>query len=283
MRIACITLIFATHASGFITDLFRPPSLQQEERGAPILDDILKIKPFESLYLNLHIGDTKHQSQLLIRDTKLEFHRGDALEDHVAMPGSNGPEPAVSTGALQLDVVDGGHFISMKGAENIKLAHSCWEINWWKDAPAGALICGFEVMEDYKRNEAILPKGRTYLSFPMWEKKSLDFFRKKKAIIIEQADAALKQKDEEMSKMCETNNPIMKALHYRNAYAASTRYMDLPRDRMATIPEEGEVIELPNGLFLTTKGLIWAKSKVPLRAGQQVLLGTANISNEVSE
>jgi len=282
MRIACITLIFATHASGFIADLFRPPSSLQQER-APILDDILKTKPFESLSLILDIVDDKHQSHLHIRDTKLEFHRGDAPEDHVAMPGINGPEPAVSSGALQLDVVDGGHFISMKGAENINLAHGCWEINWWKDAPAGALICGFEVMEDYKRNEAILPKGRTYLSFPMWDKKSLDFLRKKKAIIMEQADAALKQKDEEMSKMGETNNPIMKALHYRNAYAASTRYMDLPRDRVATIPDEGEVMELPNGLFLTTKGLIWAKSKVPLRAGEQVLLGTANISNEVSE
>jgi len=272
MRIACVTLLFATHASGFTTDL----RLQR----APILDDILKTEPFETLSLNLDIGGAKGQSHLFIRDIKLDFHQGDALEDHVAMPGSNGPEPTVSSGALQLDVIDGGHFVSMKGAESVKLAHSCWEINWKKDAPTGALICGFEVMEDYKRNEATLPKGRTYLSFPIWDKRALELARKKKAIIMGQAEAALKEKDEELSKMGETNNPIMKALHYRNAYAASARYLDLPKVRMSTVPDEGEVMELSNGLFLTTKGLIWTKV---LPAGQQILLGTANISNEVSE
>jgi len=274
MRIACITLLFATHASGFLG--IGEPTMQR----APVLDEIMKSKSIEKLSIHLDIGGGKDQSHLVVRDAIFDFHLGAPLEDHVSLPGINGPHPTVSSGAQNLEVVNGGHFVSMKGAQDVKLDHSCWEINWKKDAPAGALICGFEVMEDYERNEATLAKGRTYLTFPIWDQEGLDFAREQKADVMERAEAALKEREDEMNKIPQTNNLLMKALHYRNAYAAVERYSMMPVKRMEMVPDDDEVLKLPNGLFLTTRGLIWTKV---LPAGSQVLHGTATISGIVSD
>ncbi|CAJ1966806.1 unnamed protein product [Cylindrotheca closterium] len=273
MKIACITILLATEASAFL-------GIGEPMQRAPLLDEIMKSKSIEKLSINLDVGGSKEESHIVIRDTIFDFHLGAPLEHHVSLPGINGPHPSVSSGAQNLEVINGGHFVSMAGTQDVKLANSCWEINWKKDTPAGALICGFEVMEDYERNEATLTKGRTYLTFPIWNQEGLDYAREQKADVMERAEAALKEKDDEMHKISETNNPLMKALHYRNAYAAVERYSLMPVKRMEMVPGDDEVLKLRNDLFLTTKGLIWTKV---LPAGRQVLLGTATISGTVSD
>ena len=273
MKAACITLLFATEASAFL-------GIGEPMQRAPLLDEIMKSKSVEKLSINLDIGDGKDSPHFVVRDAIFDFHLGAPLGDHVALPGINGPHPTVSSGAQQLEVINGGHFVSMKGVQDVKLARSCWEINWKKDTPAGALICGFEVMEEYHRNEATLHKGRIYLTFPLWDKEGLDFARTQKADVMGRAEIALKEKDECLAKCNETNNPLMKALHYRNAYAAADRYLMMPVKRMQMVPDEDEVLNLPNGLFLTKKGLIWTKV---LPMGSQVLLGSATISGTVDE
>lgn len=273
MKAACITLLFATQASAFL-------GIGEPMERAPLMDEIMKSKSIEKISVNLDIGGEKDQSHLVIRDSIFDFHLGTPHEGHVSLPGINGPHPSVSSGAQKLDVIKGGHFVSMMGTQEVKLANSCWEINWKKDTPAGALICGFEVMEDYHRNEATLAKGRIYLSFPIWNQEGLEFAREQKADVMERAETALKERTDELDKCSQTNNPLMKALHYRNAYAAVERYSLMPIKRMKMVPDENEVMKLPNGLYLTTKGLIWTKV---LPAGHQVLLGTATISGTAAE
>ena len=72
----------------------------------------------------------------------------------------------------------------------------------------------------------------------------------------------------------------MKALHYRNAYAAQEKNWNQPVKRYDMVPEEDEVLTLQDDLLLTTKGLLWSKT---LPIGEQVLLGTATISLEPKE
>jgi hypothetical protein len=164
------------------------------------------------------------------------------------------------------------------GSQLVKTMKGCWEVCWKRDATAGSLVCGFEVSEDYKRNDAVLPMGRIYLSFPVWTEDGLTFARGEKQRIAERGTESLAEKQEEMRKMKETNNPLMKALYYRNACAAAEKYSLLPRldsVQMKMIPDENDIMKLQDDLLLTTKGLVWSKD---LTRGKQILLGTANVA-----
>lgn len=260
-------LILAPTASGFLG--LNGPGV------APGLTQIVDAQSTQRLSINLDIE--KDDSHLVIRNAVFDLFKDAPNDEHVPMPGFNGPHPKLSSGIRKLDVIDGGHFISLKGAQQIKTSKSCWELNWTEDAPAGALICGMEILEDYERNDARLSKGRIYLTFPVWNQEGLDSARIEKATVMKAAEEALKLKDEELSKSFETKNPIMKALYYRNAYAAAETYYNQPMKRMKMVPAEDEVIKLQDDLFLTTTGLIWSKV---LPAGKQVLLGSATISTK---
>eukprot|EP00980_Cylindrotheca_fusiformis_P004059 scaffold880_cov132-Cylindrotheca_fusiformis.AAC.55 len=244
---------------------------------APGLMQIIDAQSVQRLSINLDIGGEQDESHLVIRDVVFDLFKDAPVSEHVKMPGINGPHPKLSSGVRRLDIIEGGHYISLKGMETIKTSKSCWELNWKKDSLAGALVCGMEILEDYERNEATLAKGRIYLSFPVWHQEGLDSARSEKERVTKNAEEALQLKNEEMSKYQETNNPIMKALHYRNAYAAAETYFLQPIKQMEMVPAEDEVLELQDDLFLTTKGLIWSKA---LPAGHQVLLGSATITTK---
>jgi hypothetical protein len=168
-----------------------------------------------------------------------------------------------------------GEFVSLTGSKLVQAIKGCWELVWKKDSPAGALLCGFEIPEEYRRNDASLSAGRVYLSFPVWTRETLTYAREQKKSVLEKAAEALKEKDEELEKYQAHPNPLMKALHYRNAYAAAEKYWMQPVKVMEQVPEEDEVFELQTDLFCTTRGLVWSKS---LPHGQQILLGTANLA-----
>jgi hypothetical protein len=189
--------------------------------------------------------------------------------------GNDGPHPKLSGGKRRLELLKEGEFIGPMGSQLVKTLKGCWEMVWRRDAPAGALLCGFEVPEEYKRNEAVLPKGRIYVSFPVWTEDGLKFARGEKQRVTERAQECLSEKEEEMRKMQATSNPLMKALHYRNAYAAAEKYWLQPLKNLQIVPDENEVMKLQDDLLLTTKGLVWSKE---LPRGEQILLGTANIA-----
>jgi hypothetical protein len=193
-------------------------------------------------------------------------------EDHVKMPGFHGPHPKLSAGLRRLNLVEEGSFISQMGQQFVKALNGCWELVWKEDSPAGNLICGFEVLEDATRNDATLPKGRVYLSFPIWTKETLEHMQNEKERILNLANLALAEKDEELAKMQQTGNLLMKALHYRNAYAAAEKYFMQPVSRMKLVPSKDEVIPFQDDLLVTTTGTVWTKS---FPNGKQKLLGAA--------
>jgi hypothetical protein len=247
----------------------------------PGLRELVDAQPDQRLSLNLNIGKEGDSSRLAITGMVLDLNRDNADEnEHVSMPGKNGPHPKLSSGIRRLNLIKEGSFISMKGTEVVKTLKGGWEMVWRKDVPAGVLLCGFEIPEDYKRNDATLPKGRIYMSFPVWTKETLAYAQSEKERILKRAEECIDEKNQELAKSQATNNPLAKALHYRNAYAAVEKYLLQPVKRMKEVPEADEVFALQENLLLTTKGLVWTKS-LPL--GEQVLLGTVNLSPVLDE
>jgi hypothetical protein len=239
------------------------------------LTAMVDAQPTQKVAINLDIGHEGDDSRLAITGMTVDLYHDHADYEHVAMPGENGPHPKLSSGSRKLDLVKQGEFVSLTGSKLVQAIKGCWELVWKKDSPAGALLCGFEIPEEYKRNGAALAAGRVYLSFPVWTKETLVYAREQKKTVLQKAADALKEKDEHMEKYQAHPNPLMKALHYRNAYAAAEKYWLQPVKLMQQVPEENEVFELQKDLFCTTKGLVWSKS---LPRGQQVLLGTANLA-----
>ena len=168
---------------------------------------MLDAQTMTRLSINLDVGKEGEGSRFAIRNMVLDLYHDPPTNEHVVgMPGKNGPHPKVSSGIRRLDVIDGGHFISQKGIEHIEATKSAWEVNWKKDLPAGALVCGFETPCEYNRNDAVLPKGRIYLSFPIWNEEGLAFAREQKAYVNKAAKEAQKERDEEIEKYRVSNH-----------------------------------------------------------------------------
>jgi hypothetical protein len=273
MRFLVQLFLVTPLAAGFIIPEMMPVK--------PGLRELVDAQPDQRLSLHLNIGREGDASRLTITGMVLDLNRDNADEnEHVSMPGKNGPHPKLSSGIRRLNLIKEGSFISMMGTEVVKTLKGCWEMVWRKDAPAGALLCGFEIPEEYKRNDATLPKGRIYMSFPVWTKETLAYAKSEKERILKRAEECLIERNQELAKYQATNNPLTKALHYRNAYAAAEKYSMQPVKRMKEVPEADEVIALQDNLLLTTKGLVWTK---PLPRGEQVLLGTVNLSPVLGE
>lgn len=242
----------------------------------PGLDKIIETQTDQQFSIDMDIGNDGDDARIAIKGLKLELKKDEAKYDHVAMPGKNGPNSNLSSGVMALDLIKEGSFINQMGTQIVKTIKGCWEVVWRKDAPAGALICGFEIPEAYMRNEATLPKGRAYVTFPLWTRETLTFAQQEKIRILARAKECLEEKDAFMQQYANENNILKKALHYRNAYAAAEQYWLQPVKMMESVPEDHETFKIQDDLFLTTKGTVWSKDN--LSFGQQVLLGTANIA-----
>ena len=235
--------------------------------------DVANAQPDVNLKVLLNIGEEKAESKLPIRGMEFVLQNHKAEYEHVKLPGADGPHPNLSTGHRTLNMVKEGEFIDVVGTKIVRTLKGCWEMIWKEGATAGSLLCGFEIPEEYKRNDASLPKGRIYFHFPIWTKETLEFARAKKEEIETLCKQKLKAKNEALEKYVNTKNLFMKALHYRDACQAVAEYTDLPRYKIEIVPDENEVIPLQDDLFLTTKGTVWSKN---LPNGKQILLGTAD-------
>lgn len=83
-------------------------------------------------------------------------------EERVALPGTDGPRPHLSSGAHRITTITDGSFITMDGRKAVPLTRGAWELIWRGDSShCGFLICGFNLEKDVRRNEhgAVLPKG----------------------------------------------------------------------------------------------------------------------------
>jgi len=82
-------------------------------------------------------------------------------EERVALPGTDGPRPHLSSGPHRIATVTEGSFVTMDGLQGVPLKRGAWELIWRADSLCGFLICGFNLEKDVRRNEngAVLPQG----------------------------------------------------------------------------------------------------------------------------
>lgn len=215
----------------------------------------------------------------------LEMHGNeDAKYKHPKLPGADGPNPQLSTGAKTINVLRPGKYVDITGSKQVKLDNGVWEIIWRQNALAGSLICGFDVPEEVKRNDAGLDKGRVYISFPVWTTESLQDLRERKAKAEEKAVDAIERQQEAVRKMEETSNPLMKALHFREACKANEDLDYSGHRSYKSMPLERDMIPLKGGLNLCSLGTVWTKKDGILGfGGDHILLGSASASAGVRE
>lgn len=248
------------------------------EKPLSDLKRLVEAQDQKRLSFGLDIGNPGDESRLAIDGIVFDLtkHAPTSTNDFVKMPGANGTPQlrSLSGGIHTLSVVNDGSFISMAGSNTVKTLKGCWEIIWRDGEPSGSFLCGFEVDQDYKRNDATLPKGIVYITFSAWTSESLKEEQDKKKQVADLATITLKKKREELDKISETNNLIQKALHYYNASNAAEQYSMLPIAKMESVPGPADVIRLEGDLYISTKGTVWTQSQPN---SNQIKLGNAQM------
>jgi len=253
-------------------------------RANPDLKTFSDSFPGQVLDVRLDIGKTDSDNAMHKRMTiqnlvlGLQENEDGHSNTNIPMPGADGPHPHTSGGIGNLQVIKSGHFIDLTGTVKADFsADANWELVWRKDSPAGQLLLGLELKHDAVRNSAVLPKGRIYLSFPIWNAETLNDYQERKAYVNGKAAEYLQDRDDELAKMQSTKNLFSKALHYRNAAAAVEKYSLQPVRSMSQVPTPDETIKVDDDLFLTRTGTVWTKEHGVF--GKQTFLGAASICN----
>jgi len=275
-----LLLVVPTTNAAFLNDL-----VSRAFQPKPELKELSKTIPGQVLDIHLDLDEPNKMS---LQDLKLSLRAADASDEHISMPGYNGPHPGTSSGPGRIDIQKPGHFIDLSGTVTAKFGEiASWEVIWRHDAPAGALMLGLDLQQDAVRNKSVLKKGRIYLSFPLWTAATLSEYQERKIAVNAAAAQNLKVRDEQLQKMQNTDNLLQKALHYRNAFAAVEEYSMQPVARMAKVPDNDSVIKISDDLILTKVGTAWTKQtsggSAFMMGASQKLLGTATITEPVGQ
>jgi hypothetical protein len=261
IQLTCFILIRTTPlASSFIHNMFQEQNLE----GRPELPQITDKQTDAQFNILLDIGK-EDETHLAIQGMVLELHHEPANDvvKRVLLPGSDGPHSQISSGPRRLDVLSEGTYVDIAGTQHVHALSPCWEMVWLKNKPAGSLICGFELPQDYKRNAAILPKGDLFFSFPIWTQAGLLLGQAEKRRVQEEHAQVLAELEEHLVKRDTTSNPIRKAIHSCNAFCATEKLnFFLPDEKgLESIPDFlEEIIKLQDDLFLVTTGKVWCKN-----------------------
>eukprot|EP00534_Pseudo-nitzschia_fraudulenta_P015016 CAMPEP_0201242872 /NCGR_PEP_ID=MMETSP0852-20130820/39502_1 /ASSEMBLY_ACC=CAM_ASM_000632 /TAXON_ID=183588 /ORGANISM="Pseudo-nitzschia fraudulenta, Strain WWA7" /LENGTH=300 /DNA_ID=CAMNT_0047539713 /DNA_START=41 /DNA_END=943 /DNA_ORIENTATION=- len=264
----------------FMGDLSGKQQQPVNNEMRPDLYDIVDQTDSAQLNIQLHVGNEESgfltiQDMIIGLGGRCTEEDGDAM---VKLPGSSGPYSKVTSGGRRLDVVSRGTYVNMDGSQYIECEKGCWEMCWMRGQPAGTIVFAFNLPQAYSRNEAVLPEGEMWLSFPVWTVEGLKYGQMAKQEVLDEMDFYTRKWNEEVDKYEITNNPIMKAIHERNAHIYATKCDDLYDYSLDTIPEDGEWSTLQEDLLLSKKGLIWKKD-----GNGDVLLGHAIASPFVKE
>ena len=98
-----------------------------------------------------------------------------------------------------------------------------------------------------------------WLSFPIWSSEGLKIGQTAKREVLDEIEMYTRKWNEELDKYAMTNNPIMKAIHERNADMYATKCDDLYDFSLDTIPDDEDCFKLQEDLLLSNTGLIWKK------------------------
>lgn len=138
-----VALTVSSKSNAFLMDAFT---------ALPKLQDLAKAQTDCKLDVRLDIGGYKdtyprapNTARLVLNGLKLDLLQTKAPTGTVELPGANGPHPQTSSGSREIRVDAEPFFIGMNGMEKVKLERGGWELLWRENAPAGALICGFDV------------------------------------------------------------------------------------------------------------------------------------------
>mmetsp|Transcript_2644 Transcript_2644/g.7338 ORF Transcript_2644/g.7338 Transcript_2644/m.7338 type:complete len:298 (-) Transcript_2644:117-1010(-) len=255
-----------------------PARRSGKQQILPDLGNIVEAQHEAVLQIALDIGKSGESSRMGIKGLTLELHSEAVPSDQpsVKLPGINGPHPELSSGSRRLEIQEEGGFVSLGGAQKVGMKDPCWEMVWRDGAPAGSLVCGFDISDDYHRNDATLPKGKTYISFPVWTTEGLADAREQKAKSMGYNQA----KRDALDEFQQEPNLLLKALKYREACVAAEKCSLYPMRNFAIVPDAEEIVpfrkhqESADDIWLTTRGVVWATE---LPRGQKVVLGSANI------
>lgn len=261
-------------SAAFLHNFFQPYKV---EKPKPDLLQITDEQEDIELNIQLLLGPHDDGPQLAITNMVVGLCHDSAEYEHIGLPGADGQHKKLSTGHRSLKILEEGRFINMKGTQHVKGENGCWEMCWRKDKPAGTLICGFHVPEEYSRNDAVLHKGNLYVSFPLWTVEGLRVGQEEGQKVREECQRLLQVRDEELEKIEQTDNPIMKAYHLQAAYAAVDKYGAMPHDLLSTIPNDDQVVRLQNDILLTIKGLVWGQQDSDRYSDGYEFLGTASL------
>ena len=171
----------------------------------------------------LNIGESGSQIRLPIDNLKVCLDispRPEKGQDGkppypVPLPGTDGPNPGLSSGAMALGSANSGTFVTHEGTQHLPLSDGSWEIVWRYGNPAGSIVFGFRVTREVRRNQAILPAGRLYLSYPIWTAEGIEQARSYVSDVKGIAEMYTSERDEHLRSAENTSNPLMKALKYR--------------------------------------------------------------------
>ena len=229
----------------FLSIQISPPTVNKVN---PSLTKYAEAQEDALLKIRLDIGQVEMKdgnpqitgNRLGIDNLILQLHGKESADaKHANLPGADGPNPQLSSGPKSLVVANQGSYVDLTGTQRINLEDGAWEMVWRNNARAGALIFAFNLAEEVKRNDAGIPSGRLHLTFPLWTSETLEDLKQRKAKAEEIATEALERHENEVRKMQETTNPLMKALHFRNAckahedldYSGYRSYQKMPLER----------------------------------------------------
>ncbi|EEC42645.1 predicted protein [Phaeodactylum tricornutum CCAP 1055/1] len=211
----------------------------------------------------------------------LRLKLGDSLVQarRIRMPGFHGPHPSLSSGIRDLSIQARGFFTDMLGRQEVDMRDGAWELVWKDGSAAGSLICGLDVPDrGVSRNGVAMPSGRLYLTFPVFTHEGYASQQARKEASEKRADEFLQERDDALCEMQSTDNLLKKALLYRKAAEAVEKYsLTGIKQLRKMVPSGDDLVAIPNGLLLTTKGTIWTKA---LSGQKQILLGTAKLCQQ---
>lgn len=280
MRLSSLFAVAAivTHCNGFL-------NLPFVNQANPSLTQYAEAQENALLKIRLDIGqvETTQKGSPVITGNRIgidgivvELHGNqNANYIHPKLPGADGPNPQLSTGAKALELIKQGKFVDLTGTKYVSFEHGAWEFIWRRNAKAGAFICAFDVPEEVKRNDASIPKGRVYVTFPVWTEESLQELRERKVKAEEKAVEAMDRLRDETRMMGETSNPLMKAMHFRNACKAHEDIDYSGYRSYNAMPLQRDMVNMKTGLFLCSLGTVWTKTDKLFGSSEQVLLGSA--------
>lgn len=262
----------------------------------PVLTEFLNAQEGMLLHVDLDIGtDEKNQQRPHLFLTELEFLllkeedssssalQQDDRSNQPKLPGINGPCRNLSSGTRHLKVLKEPSFVNLQGTQKVMFENGCWEIIWSEKAPAGAIVCGFDIPNEAIRNGAKLPAGNLYITFVVWKRKDLFIEQERRYNIEKIAKQYMKEKNELFEKYREEKNIVKKALLYRKVALAVEKYNRSGITKLKNIPSIADGISLQNDIILITKGTVWTKGENEINGkssnliSQQQILGAAII------